>query len=358
MDGIDAALVKYSSFGHIELIDCLEYPLETDLRTEIHALSSPGDNEIERLGQLDVRLAKQFARATQELLAHAKVPRERVRAIGSHGQTLRHRPPSSPGLQGEAFTLQCADPHVIAEITGITTVADFRRRDIAAGGEGAPLVPAFHEAVFRPDQGSRAIVNIGGIANVSLITQEGVTGFDTGPGNTLLDHWVYRHRGERYDANGAWGAEGRVLPELLQRCMEHPYIQAAAPKSTGKEVFNLDWLESLPEVASANPEDVQATLADFTATSIAAALSTVSHLRDVYVCGGGAANDDLMRRLYGHLQPLPLGTTSELGIHPAWVEAAAFAWLAQQTLQGQSGNVPAVTGAAGPRILGAIFPAQ
>ena len=359
MDAIDAALVKLNPQGDTELVDCLEAPLDPDLRARVSELSHPADNEIEKLGALDRKLGQLFARATLDLLAKAGIDRQRIKAIGSHGQTLRHRPPSAPGIDGQAYTLQIGDPNTIAELTGITTVADFRRRDVAAGGEGAPLVPAFHAAAFAHPHERRAIVNIGGIANVSLLQGSHTLGFDTGPGNTLLDHWIELQRGERYDPNGSWAAEGQVHQELLQQLLQHPFLKLRAPKSTGKEAFNLAWLQAQPvPLGDIDPQDVQATLAEFTAVSITRALEAQAGLEAVYVCGGGAANGDLMRRLYRQLDPIRLGTTSELGLDPAWVEAAAFAWLAHRTLAGLPGNAAEVTGARGPRILGAIFPGE
>jgi anhydro-N-acetylmuramic acid kinase len=256
--------------------------------------------------------------------------------------------------------LQIGDPNTIAEITGITTVADFRRRDVAAGGEGAPLAPAFHAAVFSSPEHARAIINIGGIANISLLDGDSVAGFDSGPGNTLLDHWIHDQCGKQFDHDGSWAAEGNVDETLLERLLQHPYLEMAPPKSTGKEVFNFSWLQQqLQDAPGLEPRDVQATLAEFTATSICTALAQhpVS-VDENYVCGGGAANSDLMRRLYRQLSPAHLGTTSELGCDPAWVEAAAFAWLAQRTLEGLSGNLPTVTGAVGERVLGAIYPGK
>lgn len=358
MDAIDAALVRTNG-KHLELLDCLEYPMPPQCRRDIADLSHSDHQEIERMGQLDRRLGRLFAQATLDLLAQAGVDRSLVRAIGSHGQTIRHRPPSAATSDDAPFTLQIGDPNTIAEITGITTVADFRRRDLAAGGEGAPLAPAFHAAVFSTPGKQRAIVNIGGIANVTLLDNDKVLGFDCGPGNTLLDHWISENLGHNYDSGGAWAAKGKINTALLKRLMEHPYLQLPAPKSTGKEVFNLAWLhEQLASLPAVAPKDVQATLAEFTVLGICGALSQAgARLEEVYVCGGGAANTHLMQRLYNQVQPRHLGTTAELGCDPAWVEAAAFAWLAQRTLDGMSGNLPSVTGAAGSRILGAIYQA-
>jgi anhydro-N-acetylmuramic acid kinase len=358
VDGIDCALVSIGSDGGVSLLHSLEKPIPAPVQQEIRAISQPGLDEIERLGQLDRKLGLLFAEAVRELLADARIPAGRVRAIGSHGQTIRHRPAagSAPGEQG--FTLQIGDPNTIAEETGITTVADFRRRDVAAGGEGAPLAPAFHAAAFSHRGVNRAILNIGGIANVSLLQGERLlAGFDTGPGNTLLDQWVAKHRGDCFDRDGAWAAAGRVDTGLLEQLCNHAYFSRQGPRSTGKETFNMAWLEEqLAATGSGDPRDIQATLSEFTARTIVHGIDTGGlPIAEVYVCGGGAHNGDLMRRLYRHLRGVNLQDTSALGLDPDWVEAAAFAWLAQQALQGLAGNAPAVTGASGPRILGGVF---
>lgn len=354
LDGIDAVIVNPEHNLTPLASHC--QPLPTDLKHAIHALSHPGPDEILRLGQLDIELAHVFAAAAVTVIDKSGATLDDVRAIGSHGQTLRHQPPSSS--VDWPFTLQVGDPNTIAEITGVTTVADFRRRDIAAGGEGAPLVPAFHAAAFGGDAVHRAIVNIGGIANVTLLQGSEVRGFDTGPGNTLLDQWAQRHQGVAYDRGGSWAAEGQVDESLLQALLAHPYFELRGPRSTGKEVFNMEWLDQcLLAFSAVSPIDVQATLTELTAASICRAINAES-LDGVFVCGGGAANTDLMRRLYEHLRPKALDTTSALGLDPDWVEAVAFAWLAGQRLDGLAGNAPAVTGARGERILGAVFPGK
>lgn len=355
LDGIDAALLRCGD--QPELIATLEIPLPPEIKAAAAELSQPGEQEIERLGILDRLLGEHFAEATLALLDSAGTLPGQVRAIGSHGITLRHRPGSAGHLT--PFTLQIGDPNTIAERTGITTVADFRRRDIAAGGEGAPLVPAFHAAVFGATAEVRAIVNIGGIANLTLLRgREILGGFDTGPGNTLLDYWTRRHLGTPCDRDGAWGAEGRANTALLNALEAHPWLQRQGPRSTGKEMFSPAWLEqhlaAHPDISS---RDVQATLAELTARCIANALRDCQISPEaVYVCGGGAHNMDLMRRLYRLLAPARLDTTAALGIAPDWVEAAAFAWLAWRTLEGLPGNAPSVTGARGERILGGIYP--
>lgn len=357
LDGIDAAVLRCADNGETALLATLDYPLSQPLRSAVAALCQPGSNEIEQLGVVDRQLGSQFAAATLALLDKAGLAAEQIHAIGSHGVTLRHRPASAGNTI--PFTLQVGDPNTIAELTRITTVADFRRRDIAAGGEGAPLVPAFHAAVFGRSDETRAIVNIGGIANITLLHGSRIlAGFDTGPGNTLLDFWASRHLGTPCDRGGAWGAEGKVEHELLEAMSSHPWLQRQGPRSTGKEMFSHGWLEqTLGQLPPMAPADVQATLAELTAQCIASGLrQSGEQVQAVYVCGGGARNDDLMRRLYRRLAPATLQSTAVLGIAPEWVEAAAFAWLAWRTLEGLPGNVPQATGAAGERILGGIYP--
>lgn len=357
VDAIDTAVVSIQN-GETTLVHCREHAIPEDLRQQISAISHPGENEIERMGRLDRELGRLFAEATLELLHSAGINQQAITAIGSHGQTIRHRPPSG-GDPVNGFSLQIGDANTIAEITGITTVADFRRRDIAAGGEGAPLAPAFHACAFAKSGCNRAIVNIGGIANTSLLQGlELVAGFDTGPGNTLLDNWIARHKNQRYDHNGDWAAGGILNQALLDELLNHSYLKRSGPRSTGKEAFNLAWLDSLlvqhPEL---NSQDTQATLAQFTALTIASAVHNDSFAaREVYICGGGAHNADLMRRL---TRALPKGTmvdsTQVLGVAADWVEAVIFAWLAHRTVAGLSGNAEAATGACGTRVLGAIY---
>lgn len=358
LDAIDAALVRCTAQG-CELLASLEHPIAPGLRHAIAAISQTGDDEIERLGQLDREFGALFADAVLALLADSRYDKSDVAAVGSHGQTIRHRPPSAGN--SPSFTLQIGDPNTIAELTGITTVADFRRRDIAAGGEGAPLAPGFHAAAFAREGSGRAIVNIGGIANITVLSGTHLlSGFDTGPGNTLLDHWTQRHRGQAYDRDGEWAAEGRVDAALLEQLRGHAYLSRRGPRSTGKEAFNLVWLDScLQRLPAIESQNVQATLAEFTADTIASAIIAAgTEIAEVYICGGGARNTDLMRRLYRMLAPRQLDTTAVLGIDPEWVEAAAFAWLAWRTVNGLTGNAAAVTGATGARVLGGIYPAD
>ncbi len=356
MDALDAAVVRCNSDA-TELLHTHEHPIPGDIRARISTLSHSGPDEIEQMGALDRQLGRLFAEATTALLDGAGLQPTQIRAIGSHGQTIRHRPPSA-GHGQDSFSLQIADPNTIAEMTGITTVADFRRRDIAAGGEGAPLAPAFHAHVFGSPGNNRAVVNIGGIANISLLRgRELVAGFDSGPGNTLLDHWIARHQGAQYDQGGQWSAGGQVDQGLLNELLTHPFLQIKGPRSTGKEVFNLQWLDTIAASKTLDPQDVQATLCQFSAQTIANSLSAEPlKVAALSVCGGGAHNPDLLNRLAQLLPGTKVGTTAELGIAPDWVEAALFAWLASRTLAGLSGNAAIVTGAEGARVLGAVYP--
>lgn len=362
LDGIDTLLLDLASTTP-RVIAAETYPLPEDLRSELLALCSNGSGEIERMGVADRRLGIESGLAVKKLLADNNIPASKVCAIGSHGQTIRHRPALANTSNKYPFTLQIGDPSSIAEITGITTIADFRRRDIAAGGQGAPLVPAFHSAVFGTSKGNRkqarAIINIGGIANITgLGPNEEIIGFDTGPGNTLLDQWIYRHTGAQYDRDGAWGAQGRVIPELIDALLRDAYFAMPAPKSTGREYFHLAWLEQHLYGHVFSPVDVQATLVELTARSITLGIAQLPFtVNAIFICGGGAYNHHLMTRLETLVHPRLFASTAQLGIAPEWVEAAAFAWLAQQTLHNKPGNLPAVTGAAGYRILGAIYPA-
>lgn len=359
VDAIDSALVQCGSNG-ATLVATHEHPIPAHFKGEIAALSHPGDNEIQRMGTLDRELGALFAEATIELLQQANTQPGNVCAIGSHGQTIRHIPPSSATSPATAFSLQIGDPNTIAEITGITTVADFRRRDVAAGGEGAPLAPAFHRGAFAESGSIRAIVNIGGIANATLLQgQTLLAGFDTGPGNTLLDHWYRQHEHGAFDAAGSWAARGRVHDALLRALLAHPYFTRTGPRSTGKEAFHLNWLTTtLLEFDPIDPVDIQATLTELTATSIAQAVQAGSPQPDqIFICGGGAHNDFLMQRLAALLAPAAVADTSALGIPPDWVEAVTFAWLASETLAARAGNAAQVTGASGGRVLGAIYQA-
>ena len=357
VDAIDSVIVRCGPAG-VEILATHQHAIPPALKQQIAAISHAGDNEIERMGVLDRELGQLFAEATLQLLSSAEIPPEHIRAIGSHGQTIRQRPPSAAPRGPSSFTLQIGDPNTIAEVTGITTVADFRRRDVAAGGEGAPLAPAFHAAAFVKTDVNRAIVNIGGIANATFLTgNELRMGFDTGPGNTLLDHWISRHKGHSYDRDGAWSQSGKANPALLEHLSKHPYFQQQGPRSTGKETFNLAWLDAqLAQFPGVSAQDVQATLVDLTATSIAHAIETSPYaISEVYICGGGSHNLHLMQRLSSLMAPATVATTAALGMDPDWVEAATFAWLASRTMDGLTGNSRVVTGAAGARILGGVY---
>jgi anhydro-N-acetylmuramic acid kinase len=352
-DAVDVVLVDFSS-KHPSLISSLSSPLSSDIRQHIHALSLPGADEIDRMGELDQRLGKIFAANINELLEKAGIAANQVKAIGSHGQTIRHRP---PGSVNHPFTLQIGDPNVIAQETGITTVADFRRRDMAAGGHGAPLVPAFHQAVFHDEHLDRAIINIGGMANITWLPASGqATGFDTGPGNVLMDAWIQDTKGLAYDQNGDWAASGQVDQVLLSKLLQHPFFNQQPPKSTGREDFNLTWLKSQLAELHLEPQDVQATLLALTAISITNDIKRlVKGPLEAFVCGGGAFNRRLMQVLQTHMGTSPVVSSEKLGISPNWVEAMAFAWLAKQTMNRQRGNLCAVTGAQREVILGGVY---
>ncbi|TQV71703.1 anhydro-N-acetylmuramic acid kinase [Exilibacterium tricleocarpae] len=355
-DGVDAALVDFAQ-SPPQLLAHHSHSMEAGVKQRIHRLATPADNEIDRLGVLDRELGAIFAAATLALLDKAQLEPGDIAAVGSHGQTVRHRPPHTTELP---FSLQIGDPNDIAARTGITTVADFRRRDIAAGGQGAPLAPAFHRAVFQSPDNDRMIVNIGGMANVTYLPATGVArGFDTGPGNALMDAWILQHRGEAFDQNGRWAATGAVDPTLLAKLSEHPFFHQSGPKSTGREAFNEGWLQRV--LAAINrplaAADVQATLLELTAGSIAGGIKSLREDRrcEVFICGGGAHNQQLLLRLQKLLQPTPVASTDALGIAPDWVEAAAFAWLARQTMGRLKGNLATVTGADKEVILGGVY---
>jgi anhydro-N-acetylmuramic acid kinase len=354
-DALDAALVDFDG-DQPKVLTASTTPLSVALRDQILSLYEPGAGEIDRLGSLDRELAEGFAHAALQLLKTAGKSPDDVIAIGSHGQTIRHRPRPASGLP---FTLQIGDPNLLSELTGITTVADFRRRDMAAGGQGAPLAPAFHRAVFGRSGYNRAVINIGGIANITWLPAEGsVTGYDTGPGNGLMDAWILHSLRHPYDAEGAWAAQGVVNSTLLSELLDHPYFRLPPPKSTGREEFHWRWLES---ILAQNPHlqhvDVQATLLELTTQSISREVTTRCADAEVYICGGGARNTALMTRLQDLMPRTTICTTDALGIPPDYVEAVAFAWLAMRTILGLPGNLPDVTGAQSEVILGGIYPA-
>ena len=364
-DGIDAALVRFDSDApgaRCNLVHGRTHAWEPVLREQLIALGQGGDaTSLDALGTLDVRVAHAFADAARALLEAAGVPAAQVRAIGSHGQTVRHRP-AGAAFDGPAsgqripFTWQLGDGNVIAEHTGIATVADFRRRDVAAGGQGAPLLPALHAALLHAPGEDRAVLNLGGIANLTLLPASGtVRGFDTGPANALMDAWCQLHTGAPYDADGAFAASGTLDQALLSQLLDDPWFAAPPPKSTGREQFHLDWLQARLGDATRRPEDVQATLLELTARTVADALrATQPATRRVLACGGGVHNPLLMARLAALLPEAVVESTAAQGVDPDFIEAMGFAWLARETLAGRPGNLPAVTGAQGPRVLGAI----
>jgi anhydro-N-acetylmuramic acid kinase len=354
MDGVDAVLLEITG-GRCRVVGSVhqDYPARLAARLRA-AVAEPDGVGLDRYGELDAAVGQHFARAALALLADLGIEAATIRAIGSHGQTILHRPRAVP-----AYTLQIGDPNVIAEQTGIDVVADFRRRDIAAGGEAAPLVPAFHAAVFGAPGETRVVANIGGISNITVLGADGsVIGFDTGPGNCLMDLWMQRQRGSDFDAEGAFAAAGRVDAVLLGRLLAEPYLARRPPKSTGRELFNAGWLDVALEGLALAAADVQATLCEFTAVTLrdAVLLHAGVHPARVFVCGGGARNTHLLRRLAAELPSLGVDSTATLGIDPQQVEGAAFAWLAHRHLERQPGNLPAVTGAAGPRVLGGLYP--
>ena len=353
IDAIDAALFRIE--GHsIRMLSALAVPIAPSIKSELLYLTECDTVSPERIGLVDRQFGACLADAAMRLLTSAGEPPEAIRAIGSHGQTIRHRP-ARDGTLTSGFTWQIGDPNTIAETTGICTVADFRRRDVAAGGQGAPLVPAFHLWAFGSGTRERVIVNIGGMANISVLRPSSVHGFDTGPGNALLDGWNRRHGRGDYDRDGDWARSGSVDSRLIARLLEHPYLGLAAPKSTGREEFNLAWLDGLLNGLDVAARDVQATLLTFTAATIAnAILDTLPESGEVFVCGGGIHNACLMEQLRKRLQPRQVESTAALGIEPDWVEAGLFAWLARQTLSGRPGNLPSVTGAGHAVVLGAI----
>ena len=349
LDGVDAVLADLSS-PRPRLLATAHRAFDDGLRAGLARLLRPGPDEIERAGALGNALAREYADAVAALLRQAGVAAADVRALGCHGQTIRHRP-------GQGFTVQIGNAALLAELAGIAVVSDFRSRDLAAGGQGAPLVPAFHAAVFADPAEPRAVLNLGGIANLTWLPTAGaVTGFDTGPGNCLLDGWAELHLDARFDAGGTWAASGCEDPGLLARLLDLAWFGTPPPKSTGREIFHLDWVQASLK-GGETAADVQATLLALTARSVADALKRwCPGTARVFACGGGTRNDRLMQRLAQALAPVAVETTAALGIDPMQVEALAFAWLAQATLEGRPGNLPAVTGARGARVLGAVYP--
>jgi anhydro-N-acetylmuramic acid kinase len=333
-------------------------PFDAALKAELMALNTPGPNELHRAALAANALVRVYAQTVHALLADTGLTAHDVQAIGAHGQTVRHQPGA---YDGTGYTTQLNNPSLLAELTAIAVVADFRSRDVAAGGQGAPLVPLFHQGFFGPVQQTLGVLNIGGIANLSVLAPTGdVLGFDCGPGNALMDYWCQQHTGQAFDHNGAWAASGQVIDALLERMLQEPFLQQTPPKSTGRDLFHPAWLAAhLTHAASASAVDVQATLTELTARACATdVLRHAPKAEELIVCGGGALNGWLMQRLQANLPQLHVTSSQARGMPPLQVEATAFAWLARQTLRGQPGNLPKVTGAQGARILGGIFPAS
>lgn len=350
LDGVDAVCCRF--FPDFSCFGLHHEPMPAALRHDLLALQTAGDDETHRSMLAGLELAALYAKATERLLAGLGIPPTQVRAIGCHGQTIRHRP-------RDGYTLQINQPAKLAELSAIDVIADFRSRDIAAGGQGAPLVPAFHSAIFATPKNHRVILNLGGMANLTNLPTDGsdVKGFDCGPGNVLLDAWCQEQLGQEFDRDGAWAASGTVLPKLLDGLLAHPFLTAPPPKSCGREEFNLRWLQQKISLDMA-AADIQATLLAFTAVSATDAIKHYcSGAAEVYVCGGGAHNTTLMRALTERLPQCRVTGTEALGLAADAVEACAFAWLAERFIAGKPGNLPAVTGARGLRRLGALYPA-
>jgi anhydro-N-acetylmuramic acid kinase len=356
LDGVDAVIVNFTQ-NQPQLIASYSHPIPPSLKEDLLTTINPEwRGSLESIGTLHQQLGELFADACTTLIEKSNINKKSIKAIGSHGQTLWHQPEGT-----YPFSLQLGDANLIAERTNITTIADFRNRDIAAGGQGAPLVPAFHHEFFSSTSKNRVILNIGGIANITYLPagineDRQVQGFDTGPGNGLIDAWIAAHKNMAYDKHGSWGKSGIIKADILAALLDDPYFSLISPKSTGKEYFNLAWLTTVigNKVKHSNPEDIQATLTELTAISIS---NNIENGDELYICGGGLHNHYLIERLQQHLPNTVIASTEKLGIHPDWLEAMAFAWLAKQTIEGKYGNLPMATGAKGKRILGAIYQA-
>ena len=362
LDGVDGVLVDFSS-GRVRVIAAASQPFDDVFRAELLALNSPTHNELHRAALAGNQIAAAYASVVRRLLDEAApddVSRADIRAIGAHGQTVRHQPQRiSADPAGTGYTLQLNNPSLLAELTGIDVISDFRSRDVAAGGQGAPLVPAFHQGVFGSADQDVAVLNLGGISNVSILPSSAgpILGFDCGPGNALMDAWCQRHTGKPFDEGGAWAASGALLPDLLASLLDEPYFSQPPPKSTGRDLFSLPWLfHKLEPFAAARPEDIQYTLTEFTVQACVVAVQQYAAASTaLIVCGGGAFNRHLLQRLQVCLPTLKVTTSDAHGLPPLQVEAAAFAWLARQTALRLPGNLPGVTGAMGLRVLGGIY---
>lgn len=353
MDAVDTALVQFTD-NTLEVVAYEQFPIEQNLKAAVRALNT--NSSLEEVTEYDVRLGHLFADSVNEILRLANIPAEDIIAVGSHGQTILHLPDAT-----YPRTLQIGDPNIIAQKTGITAVADFRRRDIASGGQGAPLAPGFHNFIFRNQQTNRLILNLGGIANFTVLpknSEQSILGFDTGPGNGLLDDWNRRNNGSDMDRDSNWAATGQIDMPLLDKMLADPFLKLPPPKSTGRDCFNMGWINNM--LASINHKveaaNVQATLLELTTRTIAdAALLHASQTNEIYLCGGGAHNQRMVARLKELLPSIIIEDTGKLGVDPDAVEAVCFAWLAKQTIDRQSGNEPSVTGAAANVILGGVY---
>jgi anhydro-N-acetylmuramic acid kinase len=358
LDGVDGVLADFSG-TELRLLAHVNAPLSQALSEELLALNSPGPNELHRAALAANALARVYAHVVANLLEKAGVSNAQVAAVGAHGQTVRHQPQA---FDGTGYTLQLNSPALLAELTGIDVIADFRSRDVAAGGQGAPLVPAFHQSVFGRFGETVATLNIGGISNLTVLgpkLTDDVLGFDCGPGNALMDAWCLQHLGQAFDADGAWAAAGRVHGDLLTALLDEPYFAQSAPKSTGRDLFNPTWLGwKLEKFTSVAPVDVQATLTELTATVCAAGVKRYGfESKNLIVCGGGAFNHHLMARLQAHLPAMEVSSSQAHGLPPQQGEATAFAWLARKTVLRETASMQKVTGAKGARVLGAVYPA-
>jgi anhydro-N-acetylmuramic acid kinase len=363
LDGVDGVLAYIDPQGQLTVQAHAFAAFDALFKAELMALNQSGADELHRSALAGNQIARHYANVVHQLLSSSGLQPQDIAAIGAHGQTVRHRPLEFDGdtaLQRApvGYTLQLINPSLLAELTGIDVVADFRNRDLAAGGQGAPLVPAFHQGVFGSPGSCVAVLNIGGISNLSVLRPDGsVLGWDCGPGNALMDHWCTTHTGAPFDDSGIWSSTGRVIPDLLATLMAEPFLQRSPPKSTGRDLFNPVWLQARLQSDTLQPQDVQATLTEFTAMACTHdMLRHAPEARELIVCGGGALNGQLMNRLSHHLPGVQVVSSEMRGLPPLEVEAAAFAWLAAKTMRRETSSLPSVTGARGARVLGAIYP--
>ncbi|MDG2090895.1 MAG: anhydro-N-acetylmuramic acid kinase [Gammaproteobacteria bacterium] len=355
MDAVDCVLADLSD--SMQVIDFINVDIPASLKQNILDLcQESGENQIKALGETDIALGKLFASSVISLLEKNQINAEQIQAIGSHGQTIRHQP---PGQSDNPFSIQIADPNTIAALTGITTVADFRKKDIALGGQGAPLLPAFHQRLFKSTETDRIILNIGGMANITLLRKDDnqIKGFDTGPGNILLDSWIQNNLNQNFDSNGDWAASGEFNSELLEFMLDDPYFSTPPPKSTGREYFNKKWIDKVfnDYAKEISPQDVQATLCELTAISIAQEIKKLIEIGEVIVCGGGARNKHLIKSLTTQLNPFKVSSSNNYDVDSDALEAFAFAWFAKQTLQKNLIDFTSITGSSRPHIMGGIY---